>query len=183
MRSILLLVSVLVVSLITYSCADSGKNPGKVVITENNIVQQNDDGTIDLHIEKASCYNDNTNPSGNTAEWSIIVSKPGRYKVWLSSATKDTMDLQYKSTVKISLQDERLDVRPVSDKIVLNANDVKYPYYRADSYMGTFYIQEPGEYSIQVINEKAVAQSDNTKSNPITDHTKMMSVFLTPMTR
>ena len=183
MRSILFLVSVLVISLITYSCTDSGKKQGKVLITNNNIVQQNDDGTIDLHIEKASCYNDNTNPSCNTAEWNIIVSKPGRYKVWLSSATKDTMDLRYKSTVKISLQDERLDVKPVGDKIVLNANDVKYPYYRADSYMGTFYIQDPGEYSIQVISEKAVAKSDHTQGNPINDDTKMMSVFLTPMTR
>jgi hypothetical protein len=113
----------------------------------------------------------------------IIVSKPGRYKVWLTSATKDTMDLQYISTVKISLQDERLELRPVGDKIVLNANGIKYPYYRADSYMGTFYIQEPGEYNVQVISEKAVAQSDKTQGQPITDHTKMMSVFLTPMTR
>lgn len=183
MRNILFLVSVLVVSIITYSCTDSGNKPGKVVIANNNIVQQKDDGTIDLHIEKASCYHDNVNPSCNTAEWNIIVSKPGRYKVWLSSATKDTMDLQYTSTVKISLLDERLDVRPVSDKIVLNANDVKYPYYRADSYMGTFYIQEPGEYSIQVISEKAVAQSDKPLGKSIIDHTKMMSVFLTPMTR
>jgi hypothetical protein len=182
MRSILFLVSVLVVSLITYSCTDSGNKPGKGIIT-NNIIQQKDDGTIDLHIEKASCYHDNVNPSCNTAEWNIIVSKPGRYKVWLSSATKDTMDLQYTSTVKISLLDERLDVRPVGDKIVLNANDVKYPYYRADSYMGTFYIQEPGEYSIQVISEKAVAQSDKPLGKSIIDHTKMMSVFLTPMTR
>lgn len=183
MRRILFLVSVLVVSVITNSCTDSGNKPGKGVITKNNIVQQNDDGTIDLHIEKASCYNDNINPSCNTAEWNIIVSKPGRYKVWLSSATKDTMDLQYTSTVKISFQDERLDVLPVGDKIVLNAKDVKYPYYRADSYMGTFYIQEPGEYIIQVISEKAVAKSDNTHSKPVTDHTKIMSVFLTPMTR
>ena len=183
MRRILILVSVLVISFITYSCSDSGNKPGKDVTTNNNIVQQKDDGTIDLLIEKASCYHDNTNPSCNTAEWNIIVSKPGRYKVWLSSATKDTMDLQYTNTVKISLQDERLDVRPVGDKIVLNANDVKYPYYRADSYMGTFYIQDPGEYSIQVISEKAVAKSDNAQGNPVTDHTKLMSVFLTPMTR
>ena len=182
MKSILFLVSVLVVSLITYSCTDSGYKPGKVVIT-NNIVQQNDDGTIDLQIEKASCYNDNTNPSYNTAEWDIIVSKPGRYKVWLSSATKDTLDLQYTSTVKISLQDERLDVKPVGDKIVLNTNDVSFPYYRADSYMGKFYIQEPGEYSVQVISEKVVARSDKPLGNSMTDHTKMMSVFLTPMTR
>jgi hypothetical protein len=65
----------------------------------------------------------------------------------------------------------------------LNSNDVKYPYYRADSYMGSFYIQEEGEYSIQVISEKAIPQKDiaSASSSPI--HTKLMSVILTPMTR
>jgi hypothetical protein len=62
MKIILFLISVLVASLITYSCTDSGNKPGKAVNT-NNLVQQSDDGTIDLHIEKASCYHDNTNYS------------------------------------------------------------------------------------------------------------------------
>jgi hypothetical protein len=182
MRSNLFAGTILAVFLVLFSCTNSGNNPWKVISADDDKIKQKDDGTIDLNIESASCYCDNTNPSFNTAEWSIIVSKPGRYKVWLSSATIDTMNLQYNSTVKISLQDERLDVKPVGDKIVLNANEVKYPYYRADSYMGTFYIQVPGEYNLQVINEKAVAQSDNQVSKT-SDHTKMMSVFLTPMTR
>jgi hypothetical protein len=183
MRRILFAVSFLAVVILEFACVNSGNNSGKIVTANNYRIRQKEDGTIDLNIKNASCYNDNTNPSRNTAEWNIIVSKPGRYKVWLSSATIDTMDLQYNSTVKISLQDERLDVRPVGDKIVLNTNDVKYPYYRADSYMGTFYIQEPGEYSIQVISEKVVAQSENNQRVSITDHTKLMSVFLTPITQ
>jgi hypothetical protein len=179
MRCFLFAATILAVSLITYSCYNSENTTSSTI----DKIQQKEDGTIELQVEKAACYNDNTNPSCNTAEWSVIVSKPGRYKVWVSSATVDTMDLQYNSSVKISLQDERLDVRPKRDRIVLNATEVKYPYFRADSYMGTFYIQEPGEYNIQVISEKVIAQTNNNHSTAETIHTKLMSVFLTPVTR
>jgi hypothetical protein len=179
MLRFLFVLSVTAVLFIAYSCNNSGK---KNAIPEGKIKQM-EDGTIDLHIDKAACYRDAKNPSSNTAEWSIIVSKPGRYKVWLSSATIDTMDLKYDNSVKISLQDERLDVKPVGDKIVLNTSDVKYPYFRADSFMGTFYIQEPGEYSLQVISEKVISQAENNRSGMQIDHTKLLSVFLTPMTR
>jgi len=179
MRRLLILFSVTAVFLITYSCNNSGK---KITSAEGKI-KQLEDGSIDLHIDKAACYHDSKNPSSNTAEWNIVISKPGRFKVWLSSATIDTMDLKYDNSVKISLQDERLDVKPVGDKIVLNTNDVKYPYFRADSFMGTFYIQEPGEYNLQVISEKVTAKSDTNQSDTELGHTKLMSVFLTPMTR
>lgn len=182
MRNILFVLSFLAMTLVIFSCANAGISTGKGGNNTSEKIRQKDDGTIDLHIEKASCVNDNTNPSGNTAEWTFIVSKPGRYKVWLSSATIDTMDLQYRGKVKISFQDEWLDVKPVRDKIVLNASDVKYPYYRADSYMGTFYIQEPGEYSIQVISDKIIAKSDNSHRSSDLDHTKLISLFLTPST-
>lgn len=179
MRRFLFVLSVTAVILIPYSCSNSGKK----VTTSYGKIKQMDDGTIDLHIEKAACYHDNKNPSSNTAEWNIIISKPGRFKVWLSSATIDTMDLQYYNSVKISLQDERLDVKPVGDKIVLNTSDVKFPYFRADSFMGTFYVQEAGEYNLQVISEKVITQTDNNQTGAEIDHTKLMSVFLTPMTR
>ncbi len=146
-------------------------------------IKQQDDGTIALNIEKASCYNDNTNPSYNTAEWDFIVSRAGRYGVWLSTATKDTMDLQYSNSVKINLLDERLEGKPVGNRIVLNATDVKYPYYRADSYMGTFYIQEPGEYSIQVISEKVLPKEKIKEEPSLSENSRLMSVILTPMTR
>jgi hypothetical protein len=165
------------------SCSNSAADRSKIKDNTGEKITQQADGTISLDIKKASCYNDDVNPSSNTAEWNFIVSKAGRYNVWLSSATIDTMNLQYPSSVKINLLDERLDVRPVGNKIVLDANDVKYPYFRADSYMGSFYIQEPGEYTIQVISEKVIPQKDIASASSSANHTKLMSVILTPMTR
>jgi len=171
-----------IIILICTSCADSGSGSKKVTDSADKITQQAD-GTISLKLEKASFYNCETDPSNNTAEWSFVVSKPGRYGVWLSTATKDTMNLRYASSVKINLQDERIEAKPVGDKIVLNAGDVKYPYFRADSYMGTFYIEQPGEYSIQVISEKVVPVDKNVDLSKIENTTRMMSVVLTPLTR
>lgn len=183
MRSICLKLSVLAILLIAYSCGNSGTKQKADASKSVDKITQNDDGTLDLDLKKAAFYNDAANPSSNTAEWNIVVSKAGRYKVWLSSATIDTMHLEYDNSVKISLQDERLDVQPVGDKIILNSDDVKYPYYRADSYMGTFYIQDPGEYNLQVISEKVFIQSAHGNDTSSASRTKMMSVFLVPMTR
>jgi hypothetical protein len=183
MRSIFIKLSVFFFVSITFSCGNSGKGGSNPESSSIGKITQGKDGTFDLNIEKASRYSDHVNPACNTAEWSIVVSKPGRYKVWLSSATTDTMDLQYSNSVKISLLDERLDVKPVSDKIVRNTTDVKYPYFRADSFMGTFYIQEAGEYNLQVISEKISGKSENDQANAGMDHTKLMSVILTPVTR
>ncbi len=161
------------------SCGNSGKNDGK----QSEKITQQADGTISLKLEKASLYKCESNPSNNTAEWNFVVSRPGRYGVWISTATTDTMDLRYASSVKISLQDERIEAKPVGDKIILNAKDVKYPYYRADSYMGTFYFEQPGEYSIQVINEKVVTADRKDDQEKTGNATRMMSVILTPLTR
>jgi hypothetical protein len=165
------------------SCGNSGSN-----IADNNknnlekILQQAD-GTLSLSLDKAAFYKDEGDPSCNTAEWNIVVSKPGRYSVWLSTATKDTMNLSYANSVKINLEDERLEAKPIGDRIVLNANEVKYPYFRADSYMGSFYIQEAGEYNLQVISEKVRKSDVKPNVGPSEDNTKLMSVILTPMTR
>ena len=35
------------------------------------------DGTLALNIENATCYSDVVNPSSNTAEWNVVVSKTG----------------------------------------------------------------------------------------------------------
>jgi hypothetical protein len=69
-------------------------------IVQNKILQQ-EDGTISLKVDKADCYQDKVNPSSNTAEWNVRVSKSGRFNVWLSSATKDTTDLKYDNSVKL----------------------------------------------------------------------------------
>lgn len=176
--------SVLMVSVlfISYSCNKAGTKAGKENTVENKITQA-PDGTISLGIEKAQCYNNAVDPSNNTAEWNFVVEKPGRYDVWVSSLTKDTMDLQYANSVKVNLQDVRLEAKPIGNKIVEDAKDVHYPYFRADSYMGTFYFNEPGEYSIQLISEKVIQKDSNLSALNDIDHTKLVSVILTPMVR
>jgi len=173
---------VIPVILVLWSCGqqESTKN-GQAA--ENRIVQQ-PDGTISLKIEKAVCYNDAVNPSNNTADWNVVISKPGRFKVWLSSATKDTSGLRYSSSVKVNILDDHLEVNPAIDKVVHNSGDVPQSYFRADSYVGSFYVQEPGEYNIQVISDKVIAR--NAASNNASQHhddTMLLSVILTPAIR
>ena len=183
MRRINLVLVLLIGISIIYSCSNS---PKQMIVNNTlvlNKVMQQADGSISLHVEKAECYSDKVNPSSNTAEWNVVVSKPGTFKVWLSSATKDTTNLSYVNSVKISLMDKLLDVNPECDKVVLNSDNVSLPYFRADSYMGSLYISEPGVYSIQVISEKVLSKAAMNNSNSGLDDTKLMSVILTPMTR
>ena len=147
---------------------------------EKKFLQQ-EDGTISLNIEKADRYSDKVNPSSNTAEWNVVVSKSGRFDVWLSSATKDTVDLHYKNSVMLSILDHRLEARPGCDKIIQNSNEVSYPYFRADSFMGSLYIQDTGLFTIQLISEKVVLSEADISSSSQTDQTKLMSVILVPL--
>jgi hypothetical protein len=167
------------VLLLTWSC---GRKSDSANISDNTIMQEAD-GTFALNVENATCYSDIVNPSSNTAEWNVVVSNPGTYKVWLSSATRDTTNLSYTNSVKISLLDKLLEVNPEIDKVVLNSDNVSYPYFRADSYAGSFYISEPGEYRIQLISEKVLSKEAMNTSSTGSDDTKLMSVILTPMTR
>lgn len=166
-------------ALLVWSCGNQSQNKNNA---DNAVIQQ-EDGTLSLNLENATCYNDEVNPSSNTAEWNVVVSKPGRFKVWLSSATKDTTDLSYRNTVKISLLDNELEADPACDKIVKNSGEVSYPYFRADSYMGSFYISEPGEYNIQIISEKVLPKEAMNDISSKPDDTRLMSVILTPNTR
>jgi hypothetical protein len=172
---------ILLVLLTTLSCGNLGKTKDSHE-ADNRILQQND-GTVSLILDKAVRYSDSSNPSNNTADWNVVITTPGRYKVWLSSATKDTSNLRYANTVKISLMDDRLEVNPACDKVVRNSTEVNYPYFRADSYMGSIYFSEPGEYNIQVISEKVLAKMEHSQANSLADDTRLMSVFLTPTTR
>lgn len=168
-----------VVALLVWSCGSS-KDQNSV---SGNAVVQEADGTLALDMDEATCYSDDVNPASNTAEWNVVVSKPGTFRVWLSSATKDTTKLSYSNSVKLSLLDKFLEVNPVCDKVVLNSGDVSLPYYRADSYMGSLYISEPGEYSIQVISEKVVPREAVQSEVSAAEDTRLMSVILMPMTR
>lgn len=169
------------ISILLIGCnARSGNRDG---VEAANAVLQQDDGTVLLSLDNAACYVDADNPSSNTAEWTVVISKAGRYKVWLSSATTDTVKLAYSSKVKVNFQDNQLEVDPVIDKVVQNSDEVAFPFYRADSYMGSFYFQEPGEYNIQVISDKVTPKgSDGTMASSMPD-IRLMSVFLTPQSR
>jgi len=147
-----------------------------------NMIQQQDDGSYFLKLEDAACYVDKDDPSGNTAEWKFEVPGPGRYKVWLSSATVDTLNLRYSNPVKISLLDNQLVKSPECDVIIRNSDDVSHPYYRTDSYMGSLYIPESGEYNIQIISEK-VTKGNINEDNNFNESTKLVSVILTPAIR
>lgn len=180
-RSIIHIISGLAIVLL-WSCSQQGSNKNAQV-AENRIVQQAD-GTVSLKLEKAVTYNDAVNPANNTADWDVVISKPGRFKVWLSSATKDTSGLRYSSSVKVNILDDHLEVNPAIDKIVQNSEDVPQSYYRADSYVGSFYVPEPGEYNIQVISDKVLAKNSGAKAlSARLDDTMLMSVSLTPAIR
>lgn len=166
-----------------YSCNNTVKpDENKKIRAENKILQQ-EDGTISLKVDKAECYSDMLNPSSNTAEWNVVVSKSGRFNVWLSSATKDTTDLKYNNSVMLSILDNRIEARPACDKIILNSTDVTYPYFRADSYLGSLYIQDTGLYNIQIISEKIIPKDIKKGESSGIENSKLLSVFLTPVTR
>jgi len=165
-----------------YSCNNTVKKSDDNNSAVNKFLQQ-EDGTISLKVDKAECYSDILNPSSNTAEWNVVVSKSGRFDVWLSSATKDTTNLQYKNSVMLSIHDNKLEAHPECDKIIHNSNDVTYPYFRADSFIGSLYIKDTGLYNIQVISEKIVPQDYKNDASSVTENSKLLSVFLTPIIR
>ena len=166
-----------------YSCNNNGEqNEAEKGRIKNKILQQAD-GSISLNVDKAVCYHDMINPASNTAEWNVLISKSGRFNVWLSSATKDTTDLHYQNSVMLSLFNNRLEAHPECDKVIPNSSDVSYPYFRADSYIGSLYIQDTGLYNIQVISEKIVPEEELNSASSVVENTKLISVFLTPTTR
>lgn len=183
MRRIVFVWMVLTGGIFLASCNNTAKSTeDKKVKAENKILQQ-EDGTISLKVDKAECYHDMVNPSSNTAEWNVFVSKSGRFNVWLSSATKDTTNLQYKNPVMLSILDNHIEAHPECDKIIQNSSDVSYPYFRADSFVGSLYIQDTGLYNIQLVSEKIVPKNYKNNESSATDNSRLLSVFLTPITR
>jgi hypothetical protein len=165
------------------SCNNSGLQNEADEKQVQNMIKQQDDGTISLKLEKAECYHDLVNPSSNTAEWSVEVSKSGRFNVWLSSATRDTTNLKYENAVMLSILDNRLEARPACDKIIHNSSEVTYPYFRADSFMGSLYIQDTGVFNIQVISEKILPKDYRKNNGSDSEESKLLAVFLTPILR
>lgn len=164
------------------SCGNTGNTGSGNDIASNKIKQQ-PDGTISLQLEEADRYSDMSNPSENTAEWDVVVSKSGRYSVWLSTATRDTTDLNYKNKVLVSVHDARIEGIPAPDKIVRNSSEVSHPYYRADSYIGSMYIKDTGEFHIQVISEQILPKEEYHGDVSGEDISKLLSVSFTPVKR
>ena len=145
----------------------------------NDVVLMSD-GSILLSLQNAYLFNDDKNPDRNTAEWNFSINSVGRYEVWLSSLTLDTMNLHYNNPVIINFGDKRLQVMPVGNEIKPDPKDK--PFYRADSRLGSIYIEDAGNYHLQVISEKVLPligmkTSGYNGVNTILDH-----VILKPLT-
>lgn len=136
---------------------------------------------VTLKIEDASLIQVDSNPQYNTAEWNFTVRKPGRYDVWLSSLTCDTLNLQFADNVTITAGDTRITKKPVGDEIVTDDESLQGPWYRADSHMGSIFFSTPGEYQVQVISDRVVPHSSDLSKLSINDHTLINSLILKPM--
>jgi hypothetical protein len=181
MRKTVLVVMVIAGMFLLSYCGNAGER--KISEDRMGSIKQLADGTLSLKIDHADCYSNADNPSGNTAEWSVVVSKSGRYNVWLTSATKDTTSLRYKNKVMVSIADNILEARPECDRIVQNSSDVSYPYFRADSYLGTMYIQDTGSYFVQVVSEKILPKNFKPAEPSGEEISRLLSVSFTPATR
>lgn len=171
----------LVIVMVTiYSCSNGSDNTYSSERLVQNAVLQQQDGTISLEVDDADTYHDMENPESNTAEWSVLVSKSGRYDIWLASATKDTTNLEFDNSVMLSIKDDFIEARPAIDRVIQNSTDVNHPYYRTDSFMGSLYIRDTGLYNIQVISDKILPENESTDNRDTAESTKILSVFLTP---
>ena len=180
MRRIIVLCSFVAGVMLLNSCGNSTTKSGTG--SESNIIRQGDDGIISLNLANADCYSDVKNPSCNTAEWNVNVSKKGRYNVWLSSATRDTNDLKYKNAVMVSVQDLTIEGRPECDRIIYNSSDVEYPWFTADSFIGAMYIQDTGVFHIQINSEQILPKDIKQGEMSAADLSKLISVSFTPET-
>jgi hypothetical protein len=173
-------IPVIFMFLLLFSCRNNGDNKQTGLNERQKPILQQVDGTISLNVEKADCYQDKGNPSSNTAEWNVKVSKSGRFDVWLSSATTDTTDLKYGNPVLLNIMDKRIEKKPACDRVVRNSGDVRYPYFRADSFLGSLYIQDTGLFNVQIISDKIISAKEIISNPSDNDNTKLLSVQLMP---
>ncbi|MFH0842476.1 MAG: hypothetical protein V1903_07635 [Bacteroidota bacterium] len=175
-RNLFILTVIAGISLL-YSCNNITAETSSVV----EKILQHDDGTISLKLDNADFYADAEDRVDNTAEWNVVVSKSGRYNVWITSATLDTTDLKYKNPVMVNIQDKMIQARPGCDKIVMNSSDVPAPYFRADSFIGSLYLQDTGQFYVQVTSEMIMPKEYNAAGTSAEDITRLISVSFTPV--
>lgn len=170
---------VLVIVLSMVSCKDNKGTDGSKAVGKNDRISGRDGG-VTLLIENADLIEVDSNPQYNTAEWSFKVDKPGRYDVWLSSITSDTSHLLYADNVTITAGDTRIEKVPVGDEIVTDDKNVRSPWFRADSHMGSVFFSEAGEYQIQVISDRVLPHSSDAAKVDIDKHTLINSLIFKP---
>lgn len=167
-------------ALIAGSCGNTGEETN--ITQAESFITEQADGTIILDLEEAYVLEDSLHPDMNTAEWSFRIKNKGRYELWLSSYTRDTMNLQYEGPVYINFMDKRIKAESIKgNEIVLDTPDIGKMYYRADSKLGSVYIENPGEYSIQISGSKVRPYEISALSNS-SRHTELRSLMLKPMT-
>lgn len=169
----------LLLIIIAGGCGNNNTNDSNKQ-TEPEITEQ-EDGSIVLDLEKAYLLQDSLHPDMNTAEWSFRIKSKGRYELWLSSYTRDTMDLHYESPVIINFEQKRIRANPVGNEIILDTPGTGKDYYRADSRLGSLYIDSPGDYSIQIVSAK-VRPHETISERTGLRHTELRSLILKPMT-
>jgi len=183
MKRVFLVWMVVTAFLLINSCKNEVKEEVSEELVSENQILQGKDGTISLQVNMAECYHDMKNPSSNTAEWHVLVSKSGRFNVWMSSATKDTTNLRYTNSVMLSFLDNRLEAFPACDRIIQDSGEVDYPFFRADSFIGSLYIQDTGLFNIQLVSEKIIPQDYKSNDSSDSENSRLLSVFLTPIIR
>jgi hypothetical protein len=83
----------------------------------------------------------------------------------------------------LSIRDNRFETLPVVNRVVQNSVDVSRPYYQADSFMGSLYIQDTGVYSVQVISDRILPKDFRPSGPSSDDQSAILSVSLTPVKR
>ena len=90
------LLIILTLTILFISC----KNNMEKSETKVNQINQDINGSISLNLDNTNTlYNDIKNPQNNTAEWNIQINKSGRFNVWISTATIDTINLKYNTVI------------------------------------------------------------------------------------
>ncbi len=142
-------------------CSSSANEKTGLDALDQDRIVQHENGTLLLSIDDADCYSDENNPVANTAEWNAFIKKTGRYDIWLASATRDTISLNYRNSVHLNFKDINIDANPRCDDILTGVSDLPESYYMANSYIGTVYIQDTGAIDVQFISEQILPESSH----------------------
>jgi len=167
----------LIVAVVAFSCKNSSV---RSVAANDTKATAAAESSVSLKIEDAALVEDENDPDSNTAEWSFKVDHAGRYEVWLSSVTRDTLNMGFDTVVTITAGDSRLEKLPLGDKIIADATNAEGYRFKAESEMGSVFFNAPGDYTIQIISEKIKSPADKNISAE-KEMTLIKSLILRPV--